>query len=234
MASTNIKLTKDELKNEIELYLYDFKRIHDSFEIYKGIKKSASEYSKEINSISQLIVPILGSLQYNFLIGLAKMLLEDEDKNIQNLLTLCGYNKDVFPTEHRRQYLDDEGKIIIPPDIEKVNIQEDIKNIRIQLKIYKQAINNLDTIRNKFLAHSDEEYYNNVSRLFKENTITYAEVEKLIKIIKDSLNTLIKDLADTTWIFTKEGVEDFTYICKALKENKEMHIKRLKGGKNNE
>ena len=52
MASTNIKLTKDELKNEIELYLYDFKRIHDSFEIYKGIKKSASEYSKEINSIS--------------------------------------------------------------------------------------------------------------------------------------------------------------------------------------
>ena len=51
---------------------------------------------------------------------------------------------------------------------------------------------------------------------------------------KDSLNTLIKDLADTTWIFTKEGVEDFTYICKALKENKEMHIKRLKGGKNNE
>ena len=46
MASTNIKLTRDELKNEIELYLYDFKRIHDSFEIYKGIKKSASEYSK--------------------------------------------------------------------------------------------------------------------------------------------------------------------------------------------
>ena len=68
MASTNIKLTRDELKNEIELYLYDFKRIHDSFEIYKGIKKSASEYSKEINSISQLIVPILGSLQYTFLI----------------------------------------------------------------------------------------------------------------------------------------------------------------------
>ena len=31
MASTNIKLTRDELKNEIELYLYDFKRIHDSF-----------------------------------------------------------------------------------------------------------------------------------------------------------------------------------------------------------
>ena len=59
-------------------------------------------------------------------------------------------------------------------------------------------------------------------------------IRKLIKIIKDSLNTLIKDLANTTWIFTKEGVEDFTYICKALKENKEMHIKRLKGGKNNE
>ena len=58
--------------------------------------------------------------------------------------------------------------------------------------------------------------------------------EKLLEVIKNSLNILIRDLADTTWIFTTEGVEDFTYICKALKETKEMHIKRLKGEKNNE
>ena len=228
MATTNKTRSKEELKKEIEHYLNDFKRIYDSFEIYKGIKKSGTEYSKEINSISQLIVPILGALQYTFLMGLAKMLLEDEDKNIQNLLTLCGYNKNVFPTEHRKEYMDDDGKDIIPPDIEKVNIQEDIKNIKNQLRIHKQAINNLDNIRNKFLAHNDEKYYYDVDKLFKENTITYAEIEILLEILKNALNCLIKDLADTTWHFTKEGVDDFTYICKALKENREMHMKRMK------
>ena len=96
------------------------------------------------------------------------MLLEDEDKNIQNLLTLCGYNKNVFPIEHRREYIDDEGNDLIPPDIEKVNIQEDIDNIRNQLRIHKQTIKNLDNIRNKFLAHNDEEYYHDVDKLFKE------------------------------------------------------------------
>ena len=232
MAQSNKKMNKDELKNEIELYLNDFKMIYDSFEIYRGIKKNVPEYSKEINSISQLIVPILESLQYTFLMGLAKMLLENEDKNILNLVKLCSYNNDVFPTEHRRDYICDEK--VISFEIEEVNILEDIKNIKNQLRIHKQAISNLDTIRNKFLAHNDEKYYSDVSKLFKENTITYAEIEKLLEVIKNSLNILIRDLADTTWIFTTEGVEDFTYICKALKENKEMHIKRLKGGKNNE
>ena len=228
MAKTNKILSKEELKNEIELYLNDFKRIYDSFEIYRGIKKSVTEYSREINSISQLIVPVLSSLQYTFLMGLAKMLLEDEDKNIQNLLTLCGYNKNVFPIEHRREYIDDEGNDLIPPDIEKVIIQEDIDNIKNQLRIHKQTIKNLDNIRNKFLAHNDEEYYHDVDKLFKENSITYAEIEKMLEVLENALNTLIKDLIDTTWHFTKEGVDDFTYICKVLKENKEMHIKRIK------
>ena len=228
MAKTNKILSKEELKNEIELYLNDFKRMYDSFEIYRGIKESVTEYSREINSISQLIVPVLSSLQYTFLMGLAKMLLEDEDKNIQNLLTLWGYNKNVFPIEHRREYIDDEGNDLIPPDIEKVNIQEDIDNIRNQLRIHKQTIKNLDNIRNKFLAHNDEEYYHDVDKLFKENSITYAEIEKMLEVLKNALNTLIKDLIDTTWHFTKEGVDAFTYICKVLKEKKEMHIKRIK------
>lgn len=227
MAQTNKKLNKDELKEEIEVYLNDFKMIYDSFEIYRGIKKSVPEYSREINSISQLIVPILESLQYTFLMGLAKMLLEDEDKNILNLLNLCGYNKDIFPTEHRRDYICEEE--VISFETREVNILEDIKNIKNQLRIHKQAISNLDTIRNKFLAHNDEEYYSDVSKLFKENAITYAEIEKLLEVIKNSLNNLIKDLEDTTWIFTTEGVEDFTYICKTLKESRKMYIKKLKG-----
>lgn len=226
MAQTNKKLNKDDLKKKIEVYLNDFKMIYDSFEIYRGIKKSVPEYSREINSISQLIVPILESLQYTFLMGLAKMLLEDEDKNILNLLNLCGYNKDVFPTEHRRDYICEEE--VISFETEEVNILEDIKSIKNQLRIHKQAISNLDTIRNKFLAHNDEEYYSDVSKLFKENAITYAEIEKLLEVIKNSLNILIKDLADTTWIYTAEGVEDFTYICKTLKESRKMYIKNKK------
>ena len=218
MAQTNKKMNKDELKKEIEFYLNDFKMIYDSFEIYKGIKKNGSKYSNEINSISQLIVPVLDSLQYTFLMGLAKMLLEDEDKNIQNLLTLCGYNKDIFPTEHRREYICDEE--VISFEIDKVNIQEDIKNIKNQLRVHKQTIMNLDNIRNKFLAHNDEEYYNDVNKLFKENNITYEEIEKLLEMIMNALNTLIKDLVDTTWLFRTEGVEDFIYICEKLKKNK--------------
>ena len=81
---------------------------------------------------------------------------------------------------------------------------------------------------NKFLAHNDEEYYHDVDKLFKENSITYAEIEKMLEVLKNALNTLIKDLIDTTWHFTKEGVDAFTYICKVLKEKKEMHIKRIK------
>lgn len=78
------------------------------------------------------------------------------------------------------------------------------------------------------MAHNDVEYYNNIEKLFEDNSITYGEIEKLLNMIKDALNMLINDLSDTTWYFGKEGSEKFTYICKIIKENKKIHIKKLK------
>jgi hypothetical protein len=146
---SNIKLTKEDLKKEIEIYLNNFKRINDSFEIYRGIKQNVKKYSNEINSMIQFIGSVLEALQYTFLMEIAKMLLKDEDKNIQSLLTLCGYNEECFPKEHKREYKNEEDKIIYLYS-EEINIQDDIQNIRNQLRINKSAISNLETIRNKF------------------------------------------------------------------------------------
>ena len=212
------ELTKDELKNEIERYLKEFKIIYDSFEIYKCIKIKVVEYEKEINSVSRFLITVLHSLQYTYLIGLSKMLLQDEEKNIKNLLTLCGYNLKCFPSEHVREYKNEDEKIVYSDKV-KIDINSDIKNIKMGLKINKNVIDKLDNIRNKFLAHSDSDYYNNVSKLFEDNKITYEQIEKVLIFIE---NTLLYDLIDTTWCFNKSGVEEFSYICESIKEYKKL------------
>ena len=210
-------MNKEELKKEIEQYLINLQIVYDSFNLYKKIKSSVTDYNNEIQSIFAFLEVCLYSLENTFFISLSKyFMLKSDEKTIYILLKLCEDNSNLFPTAHIESYIHPNGEA---ENFEELfNILEDIKQIRKDLKKYNKTISNLREIRNKYFAHADRNYFKRPIELFKQYSIKNTDLENLINLLYRSLNTLLNDLCSELYYFGDNHIDDFDYLLNKLKK----------------
>ena len=213
-------MDKENLKKEIDQYVNNLRIAQNTFQAYKGLQNLINEYNKEINLMPGFIQLTLLSFQTTFLLETYKLVDYGSDKCIQKLLKACENNENLFEKRIRIE-IPIEGKSKGEIYTQEIDIDADIKFIRNEILKYKSLITKLKTIRDKYYAHSDKEYFLNNDLLFKENKITYQEIEDLQKFLLQSLNKISNDLTREIYaIEDGDCIKDLEGVLCFLKENK--------------
>lgn len=213
-------MNKENLKKEIDQYVNNLRIAQNTFQAYKGLHDLINKYNKEINYMPGFIQLTLLSFQTTFLLETYKLVDYGSDKCIQKLLKVCENNTNLFEKMIKIK-IPIEGKNKGEIFAEEINIVSDVKFIRNEILKYKQLITKLKTVRDKYYAHSDKEYFLDNELLFKENRITYQEIENLQKFILQSLNKISSDLSREVYsIEDGDCIKDLEWVLNILKENK--------------
>ena len=213
-------MDKEILKKEIDQYVNNLRIAQNTFQAYKGLQDLINKYNKEIIFMPGFIQLTLLSFQTTFLLETYKLVDYGSDKCIQKLLKVCESNTNLFKKSIRIK-IPIEGQNKGEMFTQKIDIISDIKNIRNEILKYKPLITKLKTIRDKYYAHSDKEYFLNNDLLFKENKMTYQEIEDLQKFLLQALNKISNDLTREIYaIEDGDCIKDLEGILSFLKEHK--------------
>lgn len=102
-------------------------------------------------------------------------------------------------------------------------VKNDVQKLKRRIKKHADVIKNLNTYRNKFLAHDDLEKV--------EVKITIAQIRILLNIIKDTIDLLYYKLefASNSYLnFDKEPVRAVDRVVRNLQEYEEGRLKEIK------
>ncbi len=197
-------MNKQQLQNEIEIYIRYYYTIKKEFDLYKFIKQNSEIYKKETAQISFFLQPILYSLLNSVLLDTCQLVDSRNDKYLENLLNICIQNlKEILVNPNSKKEKDEKLKIIN----EKKNILESKQQIIFNLKAY----------RDKSLAHRDKEYFEDSNKVFEDYNTTYEEMENLLSVIQGILNELLYMTCNTSYCFTEEYKTDYKYILECIK-----------------
>lgn len=208
-------MDKESLQNEIENYIHYYYGIKKWFDIYKYIKENSEIYSKETQQIAFFLKPILISLLNSTLLDMSKILDSRNDKNVIKLIERCIANLKLFCND--------------PNDIKERNEKLKLfKEIKKELKGNNEVIEKLNTYRDVYLAHTDKDYFMDAKKLFEEYKTTYEDIERVLKLIVESLNKLLYSLCETTYAFNDDYKREYKYILECIKEHRENQSRKYR------
>ena len=209
-------MDKEILQNEIENYIhYYYYGIKKSFDIYKYIKENSEIYPKETQQIAFFLKPILISLLNSTLLDTSKILDCRNQKNVNKLIERCISNAKLFCNDPNS----------IKEKNEKLKLFKDIKE---ELENNNAVIEKLNTYRDVYLAHTDKDYFMDSKKLFEEYKTTYEDIERVLKLIVDSLNKLLYSLCETTYAFNDDYKREYKYILECIKEHRENQLNKYR------
>ena len=209
------KMEKNELKNEIEQYINNLRIATEAFELNKGIKKLVKDYQAEINSIGSFNKVTLISLQTTFIMETCKLVDIRENKNIFKLLNICESNYSIFPEESIIEVPIENGEI--ETFINKINVREDIINIKNELNKFNNIIEHLKGLRDQYYAHCDKEFFFESEKVFQKYHISYEDISELLNLLLKSLNKILIDLCNESYMFIHKGTDEFEKILQCIK-----------------
>ena len=123
---------------------------------------------------------------------------EKDVHSIDELINLCEKHKDEFPSIIRRP-IENSQYIDYPFDI-----QYEMEQARKKRKSLNKIIRNLNSRRNKILAHNDYIYFLNKKKVSEDYPVKWGETEELIKFCGQFLNRIFFGLSET---------KEFTYFA---------------------
>ena len=154
-------LKKEKLDEQLFRYLINTIELRNTFYLYKIIKSNENESLEKVNKYSYVFATIVNSLQYSFILQANKLFDEKEQKNIKKMILLCRNNIKHF-----------ENKDTI------IKLLNDFDNY---LDSQSEIINNINSVRDKFYAHSDTKYFIDNNKALIDFSINSTIFENLIE-----------------------------------------------------
>ena len=204
-------------------------RIFERFQKLSAInivgKKRAEANAKLFSNHVYFFMPVKESVRIYFFIELAKFF--DKNRRKQSLTighlldfvdkNFTSFSKDEFQKYHSNRYfLPDLFQYYRPLT------HRDIKKIRDRLHRNKSVVKNLNTYRDKFLAHDD---LNKV-----QIHITSGQIKVLLRIIKDTVDLFYRTLVFTSNMYDnydKEPVRAVDRVIKSLQEHETEQMRKI-------
>lgn len=205
-------------------------RIYDRFKKLSAPnivgKRRAEANAKVFADYVYFFSPVQEATRCYFFIELSKFF--DKNKRRQSLTidyvldyaleNLASFSKAEFEKYHSERN-------IIPELLQgyKPFVKRDVQRLKRRIKKHGDFIENLNTYRNKFLAHDDLEKV--------EVKITIAQIRTILNIIKDTIDLLYYKLefASNSYMnFDKEPVRAVDRVVRNLQEYEKERLKEIK------
>ncbi|WNF36577.1 hypothetical protein RJD24_19480 [Bacillaceae bacterium IKA-2] len=176
---------KNQFINDVQNLLEELYQINSFYLLNKYLKEKStnSEFLQAMNKAPAFFQLTIHSFQYSAIMGLAKLFepASRKSKNIFNFLNFIEANHHkIFSNVSQIN-----SKLGSGNDID----HSTVKKHREQLEKVESIINNLISWRDKAFAHNDKKYFKSNGLISKEFPLTYKEIEYLIELSADILNS---------------------------------------------
>lgn len=203
----------NQFVNDVEGLLEELYQLNSFYLLDKYLKqkKNQQENLDAMNKAPAFFSLAMHSFQYSAIMGLAKIYepASRDSKSINKFINFIEGN-------HKKIFLNDpitKKKLGRTSDIDGSTV---IKH-REKLTEVEPIINNLITWRDKAYAHNDKKYFKDREALGRDFPITYKEIEDLIELAAEILNTYQVGFKGASTHIIPTNTYDVDAVIKALK-----------------
>ena len=200
---------------------------------WKLLKELNSKENIEVicNQFPNLFNIILESLKEKAFLELAKLVV-DLDKTETNSITVNDlynhYQKDKAMFKEKKYFLAREmnSNKRHKCNCYTYNIDDCMKQLKVDLNANKKIINYLKKMRNKSLAHNDKKMTFDTRNKYCKGEITISEIyDFVVKLIKD-INEISSSISGKQYLSIHPEIEELNCIRDILKANQKAQLKR--------
>lgn len=188
-------------------------------------KKKAEINAKLFSNHVYFFMPVKESSRIYFFIELAKFFDKNRRKQSLTVDYLLDFVDNNFSSFSKEKFQEYHSKRYFQPDLfqyYKPLTRKDIQKIRDRLKRNKLVIKNLNTYRDKFLAHDD---LNKV-----QIHITGTQIKVLLRIVKDTIDLFYRTLEFASNMYDnydKEPVHAVDRVVKNLQDHETERMRKI-------
>lgn len=178
-------IEKDNLIEEVKMYLNHIATAHDYFIAYKTIVDAVNSdaCNKIINCAPAFFSVTLNSLSTSLEIELSKLYCDThkDERTLLKLINKIQANTKLFPKEITcSANLEDCEKHTSKEEIVKIDINREILKAMEDIKKLEPIISNLNLRRDKKVAHNDKKYFLLPKKIYVDSPMTMADFHFLI------------------------------------------------------
>src|SRR3989344_3320116 len=188
-------------------------------------KKKAEVNAKLFSNHVYFFMPIKESSRIYFFIELAKFFDKNRRKQSLTISYLLDFADNNFSSFSKEEFQKYHSKRYFLPDLFQYYIpitHKDIQKIRGRLRRNKSVIKNLNTYRDKFLAHDDLDKV--------QIHITGVQIKVLLRIVKDTIDLFYQKLEFASTMYDnydKEPVRAVDRVVKNLQEHETERMRKI-------
>ncbi len=209
-----MNVTKENLIEEIKMYLRHITVAHDCYMAYKTLVNliNCAETNPKINYAPMFFSATAHALLDSLQMELSKLYCytQKDEKSLMKLILKVEGNAKVFPrqVEHWSNTEDEFSDIPTEKTIEDVDILEFLSETRNNLIKLDVVIQNLKRRRDKKIAHNDKVYFFSQRELYIDSVLTMNDFYTLIHFAGDFCNKLLSYLNVASVKYNLSRTED--------------------------
>lgn len=203
----------NQFANDVEGLLKELYQLNSFYLLNKHLKQKSNhqEFLNAMNKAPAFFSLAINSFHYSAIMGLARIFepASRDSKSIYKFLNFIeGNHKKIFKND-----LITKKKLGRDSDIDESTVRKH----REILTGVEPIISNLITWRDKAFAHNDKKYFKDRDALGKDFPITYEEIQKLIELAGEILNTYQVGYNGSYTQIIPSNTFDVDTVLKALK-----------------
>jgi hypothetical protein len=192
-------------------------RLASYVRLYRRLHERRADRLAEMNMAPAFFQVVIDALFSAIVLWVDKLFSERSERGLANFLMFCEYNLSIFgikELQRRRNYPDGHWML----DREPITFQT--------IQDQRDRINNLKSLRSfklrrdKFHAHFDKEYFFDGARLSKDAPLKWSDLEELIEVMKDIVNTYSAAYDGNLHELEPMNVTDVDYLLDRLHRSK--------------
>ena len=201
--------------------------------LWERLEKYKSSYLKELNQAPHFFTYTIRAHLDDALTTLSRIVRKQEQAlTISKFLDFVESNSEIFSDEaffkrEREKPNHDEDWVKSHAPITQKEIEEDRKKLR----SLEQTVNNLNTWRDKVIAHIDQQFLLTGKIISEEYPLRHQQLEEVIETIVDILNRYSHAYDSSTWLEKIPGEGDVQYVMDFIRfyiQEREKQIEELR------
>ncbi|MGP0593925.1 AbiU2 domain-containing protein [Nitrospira sp. T9] len=216
-------LPKPEIEKKFEEYrhylVYEATRLTSFVALFRKLHERRGDRLEEINIAPAFFQVVTEALLSGIVLWVDKLFDEHGKRSIFNFLTFVEYNRNILTVEQlkrRNKYPSDHWMLARDP-ISLKTVKEDR-----ELILRLVCLQNFKTLRDKFYAHFDKEYFFDRDRM-REMAPTWGDLEEVVKVISQVINRYSVAYDGREFLLEPENINDLDSLLDRLYKSRKAN-----------
>lgn len=216
-------LPKPEIEKKFEEYRHylvnEATRLTSFVALFRKLHERRGDRLEEINIAPAFFQVVTEALLSGIVLWVDKLFDEHGKRSIFNFLTFVEYNRNILTVEQlkrRKKYPSDHWMLARDP-ISLKTVKEDRELIQRLV-----CLQNFKTLRDKFYAHFDKEYFFDRDRM-REMAPTWGDLEEVVKVISQVINRYSVAYDGREFLLELENINDLDSLLDRLYKSRKAN-----------